>query len=207
MFLVSAIDLGSRLEKKLLKTKILLGNHILNNNIDNNTIYNYLITQLPSNKIYNYAVPENIKITDCYNLVFKIPIEINNSNCIIFLSIGVYDIYELYKKTIINKEKITQLFIKYCNLIKFIKKKFTLVRIVSLTINYPLYNNYLHKQNYHYIQYIKLWNNLLETNKDVIQIEVLDITNVITDKEDLIKNKYLSSIAGKKIANELLNYK
>lgn len=210
MFLVTIIDIASKLEKKLLKTKILLGNYILNNsNIfeNDNTIFNYLISQLPRNKIYNYAVPENIKINDCYNLVLKIPIEINNSNCIIFLSIGIYDIYELYKQNTINKEKITQLFIKYCDLIKFIKRIFTLSRIVSITINYPLYNNVLHKQNNDYIQYIKLWNNLLETNKEIIKIEVLDITTIIIEKNDLINNKYLSLIGGNKISRELLKYK
>ena len=188
------------------KTFILLGDSILKNDayVSNGKSVENLIAE--RNKNIHCFAEDQSKIVDIYNQINQIPIELNSSNTLIFLSAGGNDILRYYleeKQDIINTSVLKPMFSSYKNIIKTIQNKLPNAKIFLLDIYYP--DNLQYKQ-FHSI--IKEWNSMIydfaEKPKNKIY-SVIRISSHLTQNEDFSFGIEPSLSGGKKIADLIVN--
>ena len=180
------------------KTIILLGDSILNNNkyVSSNSSIPFLLNLHLTNqndKLINLA-QDNASISIVYNQLAKIPIDLNNSNTFIILSVGGNDLLNGF-------EDINHIISKYDSLIKSIHTKLPLVNLFLMNLYYPFefesINNNNSKQ---YYSLIKKWNNHIENSFH----KQINLTKIINNSDDLF-NIEPSSIGGQKIVEHIIN--
>lgn len=188
------------------KTFILLGDSILKNDayVSNGKSIENLIAE--RNKNIHCFAEDQSKIVDIYNQINQIPIELNSSNTLIFLSAGGNDILKYYleeKQDIINTSVLKPMFSSYKNIIKTIQNKLPNAKLFLLDIYYP--DNLQYKQ-FHSI--IKEWNSMIydfaEKTKNKIY-GVIRISSHLTQNEDFSFGIEPSLSGGKKIADLIVN--
>ena len=188
------------------KTFILLGDSILKNDayVSNGKSVENLIAE--RNKNIHCFAEDQSKIVDIYNQINQIPIELNSSNTLIFLSAGGNDILTHYleeKQDIINTSVLKPMFSSYKNIIKTIQNKLPNAKLFLLDIYYP--DNLQYKQ-FHSI--IKEWNRMIydfaEKPKNKIY-GVIRISSHLTQNEDFSFGIEPSLSGGKKIADLIVN--
>jgi hypothetical protein len=188
------------------KVIILLGDSILKNNYY--VGYEYSVENLlqqKSNKIIKCYAVNDSKIYDVFSQINRIPIELNENNTYIFISVGGNDILDKYverKNVDINDfEGLNTFFGNYKKLIKTLKNKMNKCKIIALDLYYPTSSVYVP-----YKDIIKEWNKktyefLIENN-----IEILPISKIMTNSRDFIFDIEPSKEGGEKIANAINNF-
>jgi hypothetical protein len=158
---------------------ILLGDSILQNS-------NYVKKSVPyllSNKCnLTTLAQDGATINDVYRQLDTVPGNLSKS--IIFVSAGGNDL--------INYAHVNDLIPKYKTLIESIQVKFPNSKIVPLNLYYPP-----NVQNSN----IKLWNNFLGSNFNIIHID-----KIMNTPSDFINNIEPSESGSNKIAGAILNY-
>lgn len=178
------------------KTIILMGDSMLANNSfvkKGFAIDDYLTNKLSSSQIFMLA-QNGSTITSVYNQLNKIPLDLNNSNTYLFLSVGGNNILS-NQWTI---ETINNLFENYKILVDSILTRFPYANIYLLSLYYPHNNEF--KQ---YYSLIDLWNTKLTTI--VPHNHIIFTNNIIQNKTDLVYHIEPSAIGGKKISNAILS--
>ena len=187
------------------KTYILLGDSILKNDayVSNGKSVENLVSEKKKN-IQCFA-EDHSKIVDIYNQINKIPVELNSSDTIIFLSAGGNDILSHYvdqNQDITNTSILISMFDAYKDVIKSIATRLPNAKIIILDIYYP--DNLRYKQ-FHSI--IKEWNSMIydfaENPKNNIY-GVIRISSHLTQNEDFLFGIEPSTSGGKKIADLIL---
>lgn len=185
---------------------ILLGDSILKNNYyvgDDNSVEN-LLRQNTNNIIRCYAINDS-KIYDIFSQINKIPIELNETNTTIYISAGGNDILDKYVERknvdLNNFESLNTFFGSYKKLIKTLKNKMNNCRIVALDVYYPTSTPYLP-----YRDLIREWNNKIYLFLRENNIEVLQISQLLTNSRDFIFDIEPSKEGGEKIANAISKY-
>ena len=172
---------------------ICAGDSILNNTIyvpPGKSVVDYIRLNSGSNKdIINISRDGDI-ITDVYNQMRQIPnVE---STMTIILSVGGNDLleYELIEKAYIN----------YIELIKYIKQTYK-CKLYVLNLYYPMDES---MKKFH--ETISKWNTLLKEipKKEKIEINIIDISKIITEPSDLVNKIEPSVTGGLKIANKII---
>jgi len=185
---------------------ILLGDSVFKNEDyveEGKSVYS-LLTQQKERNVYNYAV-DGSTIVDVYNQINQIPIDLNNENTTIFLSVGGNDIYEKFvEKENINEnsETLGAMFSAYKKLVKSIQAKMNKSNIVLLDIYYP--HSIKLKP---YIPILRTWNDHLEkyANDSSNKIsDLLKISEINIDPADFVFDIEPSEMGGEKIANFVL---
>lgn len=172
---------------------ICAGDSILNNTIyvpPGKSVVDYIRLNSGSTKdIINISRDGDI-ITDVYNQMRQIPnVE---STMTIILSVGGNDLleYELIEKAYIN----------YIELIKYIKQTYK-CKLYVLNLYYPMDES---MNKFH--ETISKWNTLLNEipKKEKIEINIIDISKIITEPSDLVNKIEPSVTGGLKIANKII---
>ena len=172
---------------------ICAGDSILNNTIyvpPGKSVVDYIRLNSGSTKdIINISRDGDI-ITDVYNQMRQIPnVE---SPMTIILSVGGNDLleYELIEKAYIN----------YIELIKYIKQTYK-CKLYVLNLYYPMDES---MKKFH--ETISKWNTLLNEipKKEKIEINIIDISKIITEPSDLVNKIEPSVTGGLKIANKII---
>jgi hypothetical protein len=172
---------------------ILLGDSMLNNKKyvkNGKSIYDLLEKNCKKDTIFNYAV-DGAFITDVYQQINKIPIDDNNSNTFIFLSIGGNNFID-------TTENIDSIFEDYQNLVNSIQTKMNESNIILLNLYYP--NN---KEYHSYHERIKNWNTKLYKFVNEKKLKILKVNNFLNEPEDFTSNIEPSEIGGEKIAQNI----
>ena len=186
------------------KNIILIGDSIFKNNAYvpyGSSIEAQLKNCAPTKELLCLA-QDNSTIMDVYKQVEQIPEQYNASITNIFLSVGGNDILENYVydyTDLDNMQTLNNSFIEYKKLIKTIQSKMPKATLVILDIYYP--NNKRFKSFY---PLISEWNNLIYEYAKNNNIQVIKISNTLTDVDDFSFAIEPSSIGGNKIVNELL---
>jgi hypothetical protein len=184
------------------KTYILLGDSIFKNNayVSDGKNVEKLVAEKNENS-FSFA-EDHSKIVDIYSQINQIPVELNSSNSLIFLSAGGNDILSHYvdqNQDITNTSVLKPLFLSYKNLVKSIQTKLPNAKIILVDIYYP--DNLQYKQ-FHSI--IKEWNSMIydfaENPKNNIY-SVIRISSHLTRPEDFSFGIEPSASGGKKIAD------
>ena len=172
------------------KTIILLGDSILNNTnyVSSNTnipylLHSYLTKQ--NNQLLNLA-QDNASISTVYNQLNKIPIDLNNSNTFIILSVGGNDLLNGY-------QDINQIIIKYKKLLNSIQSRLPRIHLILINLYYPFGID-------QYYSLIEKWNNNLKN----YTFKQIDLTKIMNNSEDFI-NIEPSSMGGQKIIQQIIN--
>jgi len=188
------------------ETIVLLGDSILKNNsyVENGEEIDSLLTKKSNSKIFSFS-QDGSTITDVYNQLEKIPLELNEKTTTIYLSIGGNDILSQYVNKITdftNMASLTMIFSKYVTLIETIKTRYHLCKIVLLDIYYP--KSIIYKV---YYSLIKKWNEMIYeyTNNSKNNILILKISDILTQDNDFVFNIEPSSTGGVKIVNSILS--
>lgn len=177
---------------------ILMGDSVLNNS-------NYVpsgksvadILKSKSSNILNVA-KDGATITDLYNQLDKIPVELNNSDTYIFISAGGNNILGVSNHTEPNNPEIKRLFDMYMDFLKALR-----VKLGSTNIN--IMNLYL-PANPRYKQYsnsVNQWNKLINdySNKIGEMYNVIDLHSLLTTPNDFVYDIEPSESGSEKIAN------
>ena len=173
---------------------ICAGDSILNNKIyvpSGKSVVDYIRLNSYSHKdIINISRDGDI-ITDVYNQMRQIP-NVETKNMTIILSVGGNDLleYELIEKAYIN----------YIELIKYIKQTYK-CKLYVLNLYYPMDES---MKKFH--ETISKWNTLLKEipKKEKIEINIIDISKIITEPSDLVNKIEPSVTGGLKIANKII---
>ena len=165
----------------------MLGDSILNNQkyVPAQDSIPYLLNQ--QFHLINLA-KDNATITSVYSQLNKIPIDLNNSNTFIFVSVGGNDIIN-------NKQNINQYIEKYNTLLESIKTRLSKSNIIILNLYFPI------ESHEEYYNEINIWNNNIKNQS----IKSIDLTNIIKSPNDLTAYIEPSSIGGKKIASAIIS--
>jgi lysophospholipase L1-like esterase len=192
---------------------ILLGDSVFKNDDyveQGKSVYSFLNKQIQQKqkdiKVYNYAVDDST-IVDVYNQINQIPIDLNNENTTIFLSIGGNDILEKFveKENTSENTNVTldAMFSAYKKIVKSIQTKMNKSNIVLLDVYYP-YSIKLKP----YIPILRTWNNKIKNyandSSNNIQ-DVLKVSEFLTQPNDLVFDIEPSEIGGEKLAKYMLN--
>lgn len=197
-------------------TIILLGDSVFKNEdyVQNDKSVYSLLTKQTGRKVYNYAVNEST-ILDVYNQINQIPIDLNSENTTIFLSIGGNDIIEKFvERENMNNGTNTNttldaMFSAYTKIVKSIQTKMNKSRIVLLDVYYPQ-----SMKLKPYVPIIRMWNTKVEnyvndfssSNKiQNVDINVLKISEIMTQPTDLVFEIEPSETGGEKVAKSILN--
>ncbi len=196
-------------ERQKAEVIILLGDSVFKNEDyveDGKSVYSFLQKHNQNErKVYNYAVNDST-IVDVYNQINQIPIDLNNENTTIFLSIGGNDIIEKFverENTNNTHATLEAMFSAYKKIVKSIQTKMNKSNIVLLDVYYP--HSIKLKP---YKPMIRLWNTKVEnyasepSNK--IQ-DVLKISEIMTQTSDLVFDIEPSETGGEKMAKYILN--
>lgn len=180
---------------------ILMGDSVLNNSnyvVAGKTVYDVLQTKIIQTKLNNVlnVAKDGATINDLYEQLDKIPIELNNSETYIFISIGGNDI--LTKTTKLTNTDINQLFNTYMDFLKALRAKLSNVKINVMNIYLPTNPRY---ESYKLT--IDKWNELINeySNKIGEMYNVVDLNSLLTNPEDFVYDIEPSESASEKIAN------
>ncbi len=187
------------------KNYILLGDSIIKNNayVKNGKAIEDILHEKTNGNIYCYAKDEST-IVDIYSQLDYIPIELNKGSTAVFLSVGGNDILNNYgdKEVSIKDIKVLNpIFNAYKKLIKSIQTKMNDSKIVLLDIYYPA--------NIKVSQYkpiIEEWNKLISDFASANNLQVINISDILTESTDFTLNIEPSETGGEKIANNILLY-
>ena len=179
------------------KKIILLGDSILNNNnyVSSNSSIPFLLDlhlTNQNNKLINLA-QDNASISSVYNQLDKIPIDLNNSNTFIILSVGGNDLLNGY-------EDINQIMSKYDSLISSIQSRLPSIHLILMNLYYPFEFESDNNNSKHYYSLIEKWNNHIENCSH----KQINLTKIINNSDDFI-NIEPSSIGGQKIVQHIIN--
>jgi len=183
------------------KNNILLGDSIFKNNLyvsQGNAVEDILKNKNAGN-IYCYA-ENNSKIYNVYNQLNNIPLELNNPNSTIFLSIGGNDILDRYVERsnpdLNDTDYLNTIFGAYKKLVKSIKIKMEQCNLVLSDVYYPSSSKYLP-----YREIITMWNNKVNNYAKEHNIMVLKISSVLTQPDDFALEIEPSEKGGNKLAD------
>jgi hypothetical protein len=178
---------------------VLLGDSILKNESYVKTglsVCEYVKSKTSST--YCYAMNDST-IVDVYSQLEQIPLDLNDPNCSIFLSIGGNDILTNH---IEDKESLRPMFIAYTKLIRSIKTKMDKSKLFLVNIYYP--------SNLKYSQYTPIlaeWNKMIDdyaydsTNNIA---GVVRLNELLREKSDFTHEIEPSESGGLKIAQAIL---
>ncbi len=172
---------------------ILMGDSVLNNSkyvSTNKSVEDILNKKI--NNVLNVAKDEAV-ISDLYKQLDKIPVELNNSETNIFISIGGNDILKLRSAT-----QVKPLFDKYMEFLKALRVKLGNAKIYIMNVYLPTNPKYKS-----YKPYIDEWNQLIEKSSSKIgeMYQVVDLHSLLTKPEDFVYDIEPSESASEKIAN------
>lgn len=187
------------------KKYLLLGDSIIKNNayVKNGKAIEDILNEKTNGNIYCYAKDEST-IVDIYSQIDYIPIELNKASTVVFLSVGGNDILNNYTDKDVSVKDIKVLnpiFNAYKKLIKSIQTKMNDSKIVLLDIYYPA--------NIKVSQYkpiIEEWNKLITDFASANNLQVINISDILTESTDFTLNIEPSETGGEKIANNILLY-
>lgn len=179
------------------KTIILLGDSILKNNdyVTDEFSVESILRNKAGCQVYCFA-KNNETITDVYEQLNNVSIDLNNNSTHIFLSVGGNDILN-------NYEEYDTLFSQYTDLVDSIKSKMNKSNISLVDIYYPTSNKYRS-----YLHVIEEWNNKLYTfvnNNSDANISLLRISDSVIEPDDFVYDIEPSKTGGEKIVNAILN--
>ena len=187
------------------KKYILLGDSILKNNsyVKNGKGIDDILIEKTNGNSDCYAKDEST-IVDVYSQLDSIPSELNKKSTTIFLSVGGNDILNNYadKEVSIKDTKILgPIFNAYKTLIKSIQTKMNESKLVLLDIYYPT--------NIKLAQYkpiLEEWNKLIADFASTNNLQVINISSILTDSTDFTLNIEPSETGGEKIVDSILLY-
>jgi len=184
------------------KSYILLGDSIIKNNsyVKNGKGIDDILIEKTNGNTYCYAKDEST-IVDVYSQLDSIPDELNKTTNIVFLSAGGNDILNNYTNKDLSIKDINPIFSAYKTLIKSIQTKMNDTKLVLLDIYYPT--------NIKLAQYkpiLEEWNKLISDFSSTNNIQVINISNILTESTDFTLNIEPSETGGDKIANQILLY-
>ena len=187
------------------KIYVLLGDSIIKNNsyVKNGKAIDDILNEKTNGNSYCYAKDEST-IVDIYSQLDYIPSEFNKSSTAIFLSVGGNDILNIYADKEVNVKDtkvLNPIFNAYKKLIKSIQIKMPDSKLVLLDIYYPT--------NIKVAQYkpiIEEWNKLLSDFASMNNLQIINISEILTDSSDFTLNIEPSDTGGEKIANNILLY-
>jgi len=175
---------------------ILIGDSILNNS-------NYVpsgksvvdILKTKTQKVFNFS-KDGATISDCYLQLDNIPIELNNLETYVFISVGGNDI--LNKRGQLNSAEITKLFNSYMDFLKALRVKLSGAKINILNLYMPSNPRYQA-----YKSSIEQWNQLITEYSSKIgeMYNVINIDTLLTSPQDFVYDIEPSEVASEKIAN------
>jgi len=178
---------------------VLLGDSILKNESyikSGLSVCEYVKSKISST--YCYALNDST-IVDVYSQLEQIPLDLNDPNCSVFLSVGGNDILNNH---IEDKESLRPMFIAYTKLIRSIKAKMDKSRLFLVNIYYP--------SNLKCLQYTPIlaeWNKMIDdyaydsTNNIA---GVVRLNELLKDKSDFTHEIEPSESGGHKIAEAIL---
>jgi hypothetical protein len=187
---------------------ILLGDSILQNNayVSNGKSIESILKEKGKTSNIVCLAKDQSKIVDVYNQIDNIPMKLNNSNNIIFLSAGGNDILSHYvdqNQDITNTSSLKPMFSAYINIVKTIHARLPATKIVLLDVYYP--DNLKYKQ-FHSI--IQKWNTFIyefADNRNNKIHKVIKISSSLTKGDDFAFDVEPSLIGGQKIADLILD--
>jgi lysophospholipase L1-like esterase len=141
--------------------------------------------------VFNYS-KDGATISDCYEQLDKIPLELNKPNAHVFISAGGNNILNARNK--MTSENILQLFNSYSELINSVKSRLTNAKIYICNLYLPTNSRY---QTYK--PAIEQWNKLISQNSS--DYNVIDLNSLLNTSEDFVYDIEPSEIGSKKIAN------
>lgn len=175
---------------------ILIGDSVLNNSnyvSAGNSVYDILKTKTPN--VFNYSKDDST-ISDCYEQLDKIPLELNNQNSYVFISAGGNNILNARNK--MTDENITTLFNEYIEFIKSVKTRLSNAKIYICNLYLPTNPRFqIYKPS------IVQWNKLISKNSSNIgeMYTVIDLNSLLNTSADFVYDIEPSEIGSKKIAN------
>ena len=203
IFFLASHSLGfiEKFDNNNKKNIILIGDSIFKNNsyvMPGNSLEDILNNK--NNKPINLAI-DNSTISDVYNQLESLPNNYNNSNSILFISIGGNDILNHYEYTDKRDDtKLNKIFDEYQNLIHMLGEKLK-TKIILTNIYHPFSNNYKD-----YYPLIDKWNILLEKYANKNNLTVMDIDSGIKDPKNLTDDIEPSKSGANIIANKILKF-
>ncbi len=175
---------------------ILMGDSVLNN--ENyvpigKSVYDILKKKI--NQVLNVS-KDGATINDLYGQLDKIPIDVNNSETYIFISVGGNDI--LNKRSELDSAEVIRLFNTYMEFLKALRTKLGSVNINIMNLYQPANPRYRT-----YKQSIEEWNKLINqySNKIGEMYNVVDLNSLLTTPQDFVYDIEPSDTASDKIAN------
>lgn len=175
---------------------ILIGDSILNNS-------NYVpsgksvvdILKTKTQKVFNFS-KDGATISECYLQLDNIPIELNNLETYVFISVGGNDI--LNKRGQLNSAEIIKLFNSYMDFLKALRVKLSSAKINILNLYMPSNPRYQA-----YKSSIDQWNQLITEYSSKIgeMYNVINIDTLLTSPQDFVYDIEPSEVASEKIAN------
>ena len=187
------------------KTYVLLGDSIIKNNsyVKNGKGIDDILSEKTNGNTHCYAKDDST-IVDIYSQLDSIPIDLNKKSTSVFLSVGGNDILNNYvdKDVSVKDTKVLDpIFIAYKKLFKSIQTKMSDSKIILLDIYYPT--------NIKLAQYkpiLEEWNKLIADFASTNNLQIINISNILTDSTDFTLNIEPSETGGEKIADNILLY-
>jgi len=187
---------------------ILLGDSILKNNsyVQHGKAIDDLLKERNIGEIHSLAI-NNSLIYDVYSQISSISSELNNNKTYIFLSAGGNDILKNFVENEPAEEKehiLNIIFKAYKNLVKSIQIKMNNANLILIDIYYP--SNIKYSQHH---PIIEKWNKMLEdfkNNKENNIYDVLNSSKILMFADDFTFDIEPSSLGGKKLVDEMVNY-
>ena len=171
---------------------ILIGDRVINNSnyvSAGNSVYDILKTKTPN--VFNYS-KDGATISDCYEQLDKIPLELDKPNAHVFISAGGNNILNARNK--MTSENIIQLFNEYTEFIKSVKTRLTNAKIYICNLYVPTNPRFqIYKPS------IEQWNKLISQNSS--NYTVIDLNSLLNTPEDFVYDIEPSELGSKKIAN------
>ena len=147
---------------------------------------------------YCYAINES-NIVDVYNQLEQIPIDYNNPNCSIFLSVGGNDILS---RRVEDKESLRPIFIAYTKVIRSIQTRMDKSKLFLVNIYYPLGLKYSQ-----YRPVLEEWNKMIDdfayTSTNNIS-GVVRLNGLLKEESDFTYEIEPSESGGLKIAEAII---
>lgn len=187
------------------KTYVLLGDSIIKNNsfVKNGKGIDDILHEKTNGNSYCYA-KDNSTIVDIYSQLDSIPSDLNNKNTIVFLSVGGNDILNNYVNNDVdtkNTKVLELIFNAYKKLFESIQTKMDQTKMVLIDIYYPTSIKFSQ-----YKPILEEWNKLISDFASSSNLQVLKISNILTESTDFTLNIEPSETGGEKIADNILLY-
>ena len=178
---------------------VLLGDSVLKNESyvkSGLSVCEYIKSQTSST--YCYAFNDST-IVDVYSQLEQIPLDYNDPNCSIFLSVGGNDILSTH---IEDKESLRPIFIAYTKLIRSIKTKMDKSKLFLVNIYYP--SSLMYSQ---YTPILVEWNQMIDDyayNSTSNIAGVVRLNETLGEKSDFTHEIEPSESGGLKVAEAIL---